>query len=407
MPVAASQGVQLQTAVGEKFAPLYSPYRHKALYGGRGSAKSHSIAEAIVIISANTHKRVVGARQYQNSIRDSSKSLIENKIKKLGLAKKFWIGRSEIICRDTDSRFTFIGLERNPDSARSLEGCDICWVEEARNISQDSMNTLIPTIRKKGSEIWWSWNPVDPNDPVDQLFRGKVPPRNAYIQRVGYEDNPWFFETEMPDEMLRERMANFERYQHIWLGEYYNISDSRIFNNVEVGRVDVPESAVPQFGLDFGFANDPNALIKLYVLEETRTIYIARENFGKVSLKDLPAFLKEVPGTTHYPIVADSARPETIDYLCSEGFDVVASRKGPGSIKAGIEWLNGYRIVIDPFCVRMEEEGRLYSWKKEKLTGKVLVGHPCDDYNHGWDAIRYATEVNRSGDQVEMTEARI
>lgn len=86
---------------------------------------------------------------------------------------------------------------------------------------------------------------------------------------------------------------------------------------------------------------------------------------------------------------------------------MVASRKGPGSIKAGIEWLNGYRIVIDPFCVRMEEEGRLYSWKKEKLTGKVLVGHPCDDYNHGWDAIRYATEVNRSGDQVEMTEARI
>lgn len=400
----ASKGVELSTRVGEKFAPLYQPFRHKALYGGRGSAKSHSIAEALVIMSSQVPRRIVGARQYQNSIRDSSKSLIEQKIKKLGLRNKFWIGRSEIRCHETDSRFTFIGLERNPDSARSLEGCDICWVEEARNISQESMSTLIPTIRKKGSEIWWSWNPVAPDDPVDEFFRGKHPPTNSYIQRVGVEDNPWFFETEMPDEMVREKLANFERFKHIWLGDYYNVSDARIFTNYEIGRVDVPESAVPQFGLDFGFANDPNALIKLYVLEEQRIIYIAREQFGKVSLKDLPKFIADVPGTRSYPIIADSARPETIDYLCGEGFTVLSARKGAGSIKAGIEWLNGYRIVIDPFCVRMEEEARLYSWKKDRHTGKILAGHPDDSWNHGWDAVRYATEINRSGDAVQTVE---
>lgn len=358
-------------------------------------------------MSAQVTRRIVGARQYQNSIRDSSKSLIENKIRKLGLSKKFWIGRSEIVCKTTDSRYTFIGLERNPDSARSLEGCDICWVEEARNISQDSMNTLIPTIRKKGSEIWWTWNPVDPADPVDQLFRGKHPPSNAFIRGVGYQDNPWFFETEMPEEMARERMANFERFRHIWLGDYYNVSDARIFTNTEVGRVDVPAYITPQFGLDFGFANDPSALIKMYVLEEQRIVYIARENFGKVPLKELPKFIREIPGTLNHPIIADSSRPETIDYLCSEGFDVRSSRKGKGSIKAGIEWLFGYKIVIDPFCVRMEEESRLYSWKKDPHTQKILAGNPGDSWNHGWDAIRYATESNRSGDAVEVYEVSI
>lgn len=391
---------------GEKFAPLFKPYRHKALFGGRGSAKSHSIAEALVLLSSQAQKRVVGARQYQNSIRDSSKTLIEAKIKKLGFSKDFWIGKTELVNKKTDSRFTFIGLERNPDSARSLEGCDICWVEEARNISQESIDVLIPTVRKKGSEIWWSWNPVKPDDPIEKLFRGPHAPNNSYIQFVNFRDNPWFFETEMPEEMLRLKRANLKSYQHVWGGEYDDLNESRIFTNVRVGHLPIPETVVPQFGLDFGFASDPNALIKLYVLEDTRQIYIAREAFGSVSLRDLPALVGDVPGSRHFTIVADSARPETIDYLNGEGFTVVSARKGPGSIKAGITWLQGYEIVISPDCVHMEQESRLYTWHVDKFTKKIL-DVPIDDYNHGWDAVRYATEINRSGDGVQIVKAKL
>lgn len=397
---------EMAIRIGEKFAPLFKPFRHKALFGGRGSAKSHSIAEALVIMSSQRTKRVVGARQFQNSIRDSSKTLIETKIKKLGFQREFWIGKTEIVNRRTDSRFTFIGLERNPDSARSLEGCDICWVEEARNISQESIDVLIPTVRKKGSEIWWSWNPVKPEDPIEQLFRGKHPPLNSYIQFVNYKDNPWFFETEMPAEMVRLMQANFKKYEHVWLGLYDDLIESRIFTNVRIGHVNVPETVVPQFGMDFGFASDPNALIKLYVLEDTRQIYIAREAFGRVSLRDLPAFVGEVPGANAFTIVADSARPETIDYLCGEGYSVVSARKGPGSIKAGIEWLHGYEIVISPDCTNMADEARLYTWHVDKFTNKIL-DVPIDDHNHGWDAVRYATEINRAGDGVQVIRTKL
>lgn len=399
-------GVTIDVQLSEKFAGLYQPYRHKAFHGGRGGAKSHSIGEALVIHSAQRELRIVGARQFQNSIRDSSKELIEKKIYKFGLQKKFWIGKSEIVNERTGSRFTFIGLERNPDSARSLEGCDICWVEEARNISQTSMNTLIPTIRKPGSEVWWSWNPVDPKDPVDAMFRGEVIPKNSYIREVDYLDNPWFFTTEMPDEMERLREADYALYEHVWLGAYYNRSQSRIFNNWRVGYVDVPDYVLPQFGLDFGFARDPNALIKLYVIEDKRQIYIAREAFGNVSLRDLPEFVRDVPESTQFTIVGDSSRPETIDYLNGFGFSVVGARKGPGSIKAGIEWLQGYEVVISPECPRMEEEARLYSWVVDKLTKKIL-NEPSDNFNHGWDAIRYATEVNRDGGGVQLTTVRM
>lgn len=399
-------GREVTIALGEKFAGLYRPYRHKALFGGRGSAKSHSIGEALVIQSSQTHKRIVGAREYQNSIRDSSKALIEAKIKKLGFADQFWVGKTEIVNKKTESRFTFIGLARNPDSAKSLEGADIAWVEEARNISQDSMDILIPTIRKKGSEIWWSWNPVDPLDPVDQLFRGPHPPENSFIQEVSYRDNPWFFETEMPAEMRRMKAANYDKYLHIWLGQYDMLQESRIFSNVRVGVVEVPETVRPQFGLDFGFAQDPNALIKLYVIEDQRLIYIAQEAFGMVSLRDLPDMLREVTEVDQYPIVADSARPETIDYLNGEGLTVVSARKGKGSIKAGISWLQGYEIVIHPQCVNMEREARLYSWQVDRFTNKVL-GTPSDDNNHGWDAVRYATEENRTDDQVQIIRGRM
>lgn len=391
--------------VGEKFAGLYRPHRHKALFGGRGSGKSHAICEALVLQARREEKRIVGARQFQNSIRDSSKSLIEAKIKKLGFADDFYIGKTEIVCRPTDSRFTFIGLERNPDSARSLEGCDICFVEEARNISQTSMDILIPTIRKKGSEIWWAWNPVDANDPIEQMFRGQFPPDNSYIQRVGYEDNPYFFQTELPAEMQRMMRANFKKYQHIWLGQFDENLESRIFPNVRIGKLVIPETIRPQYGMDFGFANDPNALIKLYVWEEKKIVYIAEESFGMVSLPVLGDIMDEVSDARNHTIVADSSRPETIDFLNGEGFSLVSARKGAGSIKAGISWLQGYEIVIAPECVNMREEARLYSWQVDRYTNKIL-NVPCDDYNHGWDAVRYATEQNRSGEE-PVTSRRI
>ena len=110
-------------------------------------------------------------RQFQNSIHDSSKKVIDYWIERLGLSSRFKSTDQEIWSKHTDTLFRFKGLERNIDSVRSLEGVDICSVDEARSITQASMDVLMPTIRKAGSEIVSSWNPLDPTDPWDALYR--------------------------------------------------------------------------------------------------------------------------------------------------------------------------------------------------------------------------------------------
>jgi phage terminase large subunit len=386
--------------LGEKFLRLFGPERHKALYGGRGSGKSHAVATTYPLKMAQRTIRVVCARQYQVSIRDSVKELLEQKIKMLGLADEFAIYEREIVHKFTESRATFIGLDRNPDSAKSLEGADSCWVEEARTINARSMEILIPTIRKPGSEIIWTWNPENRDDPVDNYFRGCgknegqwYAPINSYIQQVGIEDNPWFYQTAMPAEMWHLMQGNHSRYKHVWLGEYDESYDTKVFTNIEIGRVDfnLLGWTAPRYGMDFGFGPDPSAVVKVYVNNLYRVVYIAREFCGGIAIRDLTKALDEVIESKDDEIRADSSQPGTIDHLVSQGYNVVGAKKGPGSVKAGINWLQGYKIVIDPGCPYMREEARLYSWQVDRMTRKPLA-IPVDANNHLWDATRYATE---------------
>lgn len=381
--------------LGEAFGPLFQPYRYKALYGGRGTAKSYGISTVLPLLGHQSRKRIVCGRQFQNSIRDSSKSTIESRIRDLGLESQYNITHNEIVHRHNGTRFTFVGLERNKESIKSLDDVDIFWIEEARNVSQASLDILIPTIRKPGSEIWVSWNPVLPDDPIDDFFRGAEPPKNSYIKKVTIADNPWFYTTTMPDEMERLQRTNHQRYKHVWGGEYDEMDDSRIFTNWEKGRVPITDSDRPYFGMDFGFSGDPSALMKLYVFEKLKTVFISQEMYGRYTLAELPEMMKTVDESRKYPIVCDNSRPEDIQFLRTKGFNCVASKKGAGSIKTGINWLLGYKIVIAPECVHMLNEARLYSWQTEKLTGKVLPV-TCDNDNHGWDAVRYATEEVRA-----------
>lgn len=280
--VAAEQVEQSKLAgvigaeMGEKHVrTLFCDARHKALHGGRGSAKSWSVATYLSITASKKRKRIVCARQFQNSIRDSSKELVEKRIEKLGLAPQFDITERYITHRETKSHFLFIGLERNVESIRSLEGADIVWVEEARNTSRKSMEILLPTVRAEGSELIWTWNPVNPDDPVDEYFRKGKPPPRSIVTAVSYRDNPFFNDTEMPLEMEVLKRGNPARYRHVWEGEYDISYETKVFTNVRVGRPQIPSDNAPLYGMDFGFGSDPSFVVKLHMLPG-RVIYIAR-----------------------------------------------------------------------------------------------------------------------------------
>lgn len=208
----------LRVEVPRKLRPLLSPKRYKGAYGGRGGAKSHFFAEQVILNCYARGKRVVCIREVQNSIRDSVRQLLVDKINKLGLMPAFEVLESEIR-GPGGSIIVFKGMQSyNASNIKSLEGYDIAWVEEAQTLSQHSLDLLRPTLRKDGSELWFSWNPRFKTDPVDAFFR-KSPPEDAVSVLINWRDNPWF-----PDVLRKEMAHDFEvdpdKADHIWNGAY-------------------------------------------------------------------------------------------------------------------------------------------------------------------------------------------
>lgn len=212
----------LEIATPRVFAPLLAPKRYKAAFGGRGSGKSHHFAEDIVDAAVRRScLRVVCVREVQKTLKESAKRLIEDKVTQYGLWPLFGgKPRNDHIITPGGGVILFQGMQdHTAESIKSLEGFDIAWVEEAQTLSALSLEFLRPTIRKPGSELWFSWNPRSSLDPVDRFFRGLEPPDSAAIIKVNYTDNP-FFPVELENERLHDAKTNRDRYAHIWLGEY-------------------------------------------------------------------------------------------------------------------------------------------------------------------------------------------
>ena len=194
------------------------PARCKAAYGGRGSSKTYTVATVLVVMAAERCIRVACAREFQTSIQQSAKRAIESAIHRAGLTDIFDIQKNAIVCKTTGSLFFFVGFERNRESMRGWEDIDIVWIEEAQRLTKESHIVMHPSVRKPGSELWFTFNPYQRSDPVWQDFCSAHPRDDAMIVKVNYYDNPWF-----PDELEKERLICMERepelYAHIWLGE--------------------------------------------------------------------------------------------------------------------------------------------------------------------------------------------
>ena len=383
--------------VPEVFAPLMQPARYLGAYGGRGSGKSHFFAGlAVAKMATEDGFRIVCVREVQVSIKDSVKQLIEDKIGQLGLTAFFTITDQEIRGRN-GSLCIFRGLQTHTAaSIKSLENFSVAWIEEAQTISQMSLDLLTPTIRKDGSQIWASWNPVRETDPIDALFRADDR-SNSIVVMANWNDNPYFPEA-LRDDMERDRDRNPDKYQHVWGGKYQSLSEARIFRNFRVGEVDPPDRVIWFGGVDFGFAVDPTFALRCCLINE-RTLYIDHEacEVG-VATEALPLLLGQVPGLGKWPSIADSARPETIDYLKRHGFPKMrGAKKGKGSVEDGISFLQGLDIVVHPRCPNLIREFGSYAYRTDKRTGTILP-EPEDANNHGIDALRYAVErLHRKG----------
>lgn len=369
---------------------LNESWRYKVLYGGRGSGKSWGIARVLILLALKSKIRILCTRQFQTSISMSVHKLLKDSIENLGLGAFFEITRDTIRCSN-GSEFYFKGIQNNIDEIKSIEGIDICWVEEAQNVSKESWAVLCPTIRKENSEIWVSFNPKLETDETYQKFVVH-PSADCMSVMVNFSDNPWFPEV-LRKEMEYCRSISVADYEYIWLGKPQVNTDAQVFNGrYEIAEFAEAESSTRFFhGADWGFAKDPTTLVRAFIKDDC--LYIDQECYGVgVELDETPQLFDAIATARSFPIKADCARPETISFMRRRGFNISPAKKWQGSIEDGLAVLKSFRkIVIHPRCKHTADEFRLYSYKVDKINGDVL---PIieDKNNHCIDALRYALD---------------
>ena len=384
----------VDTNINLKVANVYKPLwknakRRNYIYGGRGSGKSHDVAEYCLFRAYQSKIKVLCTRELQNSIADSVYSLLKNKITDMHLDFFFTVYKDRIV-GNNGSEFIFKGIHNNVSEIKSMENISIAWLEESQSLSRESIDVIVPTIRAPGSILIFTFNPYKDNDPI--YIEMKNATEDDLVIKANYSDNPWFPE-ELRLEMERDKKNDYQKYLWVWEGECLGLSDAQIFRGkYVVENFETPKNADFHFGADWGFANDPTTLVRSFIVGNDLYIDMCAGKVG-CDLEDTPSLFNEVQGSSIYPIYADSARPETISFMRSKHYNVIAAEKWNGSVEDGIQYLRSFSCIhIHERCKAVAEEFDLYQYKVDRQTGEVLRV-PVDKFNHYIDAIRYSLTV--------------
>ena len=409
--------------IPEKFAFLFEPARYKVAYGGRGGAKSWAFADALLIQGRMAPQRILCAREIQKSMKESVHQLLQDRIKVLGLTGFYEVLADEIRGRN-GTLILFAGLRHNIDNIKSKEAIDKVWVEEARTVSKTSWKTLIPTIRKPGSEIWVSFNPELEDDETYQRFVVKPPPnwledrRWAYIVEVSYKDNP-FLPEELRLEAAELAQKDPDDFATVYGGQTRQWLDGAVYaNELRAAALNDQIKAVPYVSgkpvdtfWDLGEADMTAIWFVQRVGMEWRVIdYL--ENSGQ----KLPFYVKALQakpyayGTHWMPHDAENetmGSPKSIAKQAREfGFTVRIVAKA--SVVNGI---NAARTIFDQCYFDRERcaDGlnclRNYQYEIKEESGKRSKEPLHNWASHGADAFRYFAVAAKDGDGTKKKEA--
>jgi phage terminase large subunit len=383
-----------------KLQALFRPCRYKILYGGRGGAKSWGIARALLIQGASKPLRVLCAREIQKSMKESVHQLLKDQIAALGLEGFYQVLNDEIRGAN-GTLFVFAGLKHNVTNIKSKEGIDIVWVEEAQAVSKHSWDTLIPTVRKEGSEIWVSFNPELDTDETYKRFVLN-PPEGALVVKVNWSDNPWF-----PDVLRAEKDAlkakDEDAYLTVWEGYCRQTLDGAIYakevrlatTDKRITRVPYDASKPVETFWDLGHRDKTAIWFAQQIGFEFRLIdyYENRQHKFPHYIKHL----REKPyvyGTMWLPhdAEADTVGQERTVKAQAEAHNFEVAISPNVALADGIE---AARVIFDR-CYFDEEKCadglqclRRYRYKVDPETGQFSRVPLHDESSHGADAFRY------------------
>ena len=387
-----------------KLRPLFAPKRYKVLYGGRGGAKSWGVARALLIQGANKPLRILCAREVQQSMRDSVHRLLSDQIKALGLESFYEVFDNEIRGRN-GTLVIFTGLASHTvDSIKSYEGVDIVWVEEAHGVSKKSWATLIPTVRKDGSEIWLTLNPNMDTDETWLRFCVDQSDDTVLIE-INWRDNPWF-PAVLNDERLKELARDPIEYEHIWEGKPRRVAAGAIYRHeVEAVYIDKRVCPVPYDPLlpvhtvwDLGW-ND--AMTIGFVQRGPRDVRVL--DYIEDSNRTLDYYVAEIEkrpwrwGTDYLPhdgrtrnFQTGKSTEELLSAMGRDVFVLPLTSVEEGIKAARLLWPRTYFDATR--TTRLLECLKRYRRQPNQTTGEAM-GPLHDEYSHGADMFRYVGQA--------------
>ena len=323
-----------------------------------------------------------------------------------GMADKVRFKQNSIVFVEHGTRIDFCGLD-DPEKIKSITGITDIVIEEATELIEDEFTQLNLRLRPKepDPQIYLMFNPISKKNWVYNYFFVNKLPDNIRVVVTTYKDNR-FLTQDYIDELERLQERNPAYYRIYTLGEFatldklvFPIYEKRIISDDEV-------KGLPQWtGLDFGYVNDPSAIVNGNIDTNKKRIFIRQEYVKRGMLNDEIADTMIALGLHKDKSYGDSAEPKSIKEINNKGVNIEATEKGKDSVIHGIQWIGQYELIVDERCFKVCEELDNYTWKKDKKTGEY-INEPVDTFNHTIDAMRYGLNKYIKGTRTPKVYAK-
>ena len=379
-----------------KFLPLLNDYSHRwEIYkGSAGSGKSHFITQKIIIKALREKRRVMICRRYGTTMRNSVFKLFKDVIESFKITHLTRIKESDMsITLPNGSEIIFVGLD-NEEKLLSIAGITDIFIEEVYEVPKEIVDQLNLRMRGKApnQQIYMAFNPISAKHWLYDFCEGSTRPESSIYSQSTFRDNPF-----LPDEYVKalEDMyrTNPNKARVFCDGNWGADVEGLVYKNHILSDFDINElikqGLEVRVGIDWGFVDPTTVVVSLFD-KPKKEIYIIGEFYKRgATLEEIKDGIIQL-GISKQKMYCDGAEPDKVDYLRRKGFNAVSAKKGAGSVKAGISFLQDMKIICHESCVNVAAELENYVYLKDKKTGQYIEDSYDHDFSHTMDALRYS-----------------
>lgn len=379
-----------------KFLPLLNDYSHRwEIYkGSAGSGKSHFITQKIIIKALREKRRVMICRRYGTTMRNSVFKLFKDVIESFKITHLTRIKESDMsITLPNGSEIIFVGLD-NEEKLLSIAGITDVFIEEVYEVPKEIVDQLNLRMRGKApnQQIYMAFNPISAKHWLYDFCEGSTRPESSIYSQSTFRDNPF-----LPDEYVKalEDMyrTNPNKARVFCDGNWGADVEGLVYKNHVLSDFDINElikqGLEVRVGVDWGFVDPTTVVVSLFD-KPKKEIYIIGEFYKRgATLEEIKDGIIQL-GISKQKMYCDGAEPDKVDYLRRNGFNAVSAKKGAGSVKAGISFLQDMKIICHESCVNVAAELENYVYLKDKKTGQYIEDSYDHDFSHTMDALRYS-----------------